>query len=214
VSAEAMGDAFRRSPYKGGVLLVHLAVADVVNDVHDNRLWMTRASLAEKARASRGTVDTAMAAMLRDGWLELVAEGGGRGKPTEYRYHLGGAAEKPPNHEAVSGDTAQPLTETAQPRESSPLSIPREPNEPTTTKERANTLAREWWESRQPRPLQPFMAVRGIIEKALAAGWDDEAVRRALAACQDDPPLVLWKIDKALTAQRRKQHPRGGLNDR
>jgi hypothetical protein len=35
VSAEATGQVWRSSPYRGAMLLIQLAIADVVNDAHD-----------------------------------------------------------------------------------------------------------------------------------------------------------------------------------
>ena len=69
MSAEATGWVWRHSPWKGehAKFLLHLAVADVVNDAHGNEFWMSQANLAEKSipawrnrRRSR-----------RQGWLRI-----------------------------------------------------------------------------------------------------------------------------------------------
>lgn len=41
-------------------------------------------------------------------------------------------------------------------------------------------LANEWWESRDPRPRQPFIAAEKVIRAALTAGWSETDLRRAL----------------------------------
>lgn len=103
------------------------------------------------------------------------------------------------------------------------LEPPKEPSDAATAapsprssrdavKQRADGLTRAWWESRTPRPLQNFVGLRKLVEKALRAGHTTEAVMAALRACQDDPPLVGWKIEKALATHRNKQHDPRGLN--
>lgn len=89
MSVQAMSDAWTNSPYTGDTLLVQLAIADVVNDVYENRCWMLRPELAAKARCDVSTVTRALGRMKQDGYLEVLVAGGGRGKPTEYRYHVG-----------------------------------------------------------------------------------------------------------------------------
>jgi hypothetical protein len=90
VSHEAVGWVFRHSPYKGTKLLVHLAIADVVNDTYDNRLWMALGSLAEKLRCARQTVYAAVGEMVADGYLEEIAAphfgGSDRAWPATYRF--------------------------------------------------------------------------------------------------------------------------------
>lgn len=91
MSGKATGDAFDNSPLPGGDgFVVHLAIADAVGELHDWRFWMKRDTLAKKARCSVSTVARTVAALIEAGWLEVISPGGGRGKPTEYRYHVGG----------------------------------------------------------------------------------------------------------------------------
>ena len=62
---------------------VHLAIADTVNDMHGNEVWLAQETLAVKARCNRRTVRTALAALINAGYLaELdgVPIGGG-GRP-------------------------------------------------------------------------------------------------------------------------------------
>lgn len=88
VSSEAVGWAFRHSPYKHGAFAVHVALADTANDLYDYEIWFKLTRLAEKARVGRNTAQAAVAAMVRDGYLEtLKARGGGRlGAPAVYRF--------------------------------------------------------------------------------------------------------------------------------
>jgi len=86
MSAEAMGFVFRHSPYKGAALMVHLAIADSVNDQNGNKFWMSLGKLATKCRQSRQTVVAAVEAMKHDGWLsELKRE---HGSTTLYQFNF------------------------------------------------------------------------------------------------------------------------------
>jgi biotin operon repressor len=86
MSAEATGWVFRHSPFKGATFAVHFTIADSVNDQHDNEFWMSQSKLAIKARCSRDTVNVALAALIEDGFLELVEEGTGRSHANRYRF--------------------------------------------------------------------------------------------------------------------------------
>lgn len=86
MSGKAIGQAFDHSPYKGTAFVVLLAVADVVNDVHEHEFWMTSSRLADKAHTTPGNVRHCLARMVADGWLEVVDAGGGRSRPTRYRW--------------------------------------------------------------------------------------------------------------------------------
>lgn len=85
-----MADVWDHSPLLESQLLIHLAIADVVNDAHDNEFWMTRPELAAKTRCALSTVARTLAELIALGWLEVLEEGGGRGNPTRYRFHSPG----------------------------------------------------------------------------------------------------------------------------
>lgn len=88
MSNEALGWVWKHSPYRGVQRLLHIAVADVVNDLHGNEFWMTQSNLADKAGASRRTVGTWLAQAVEDGYLELVEDNTGRGKANRYRFEF------------------------------------------------------------------------------------------------------------------------------
>lgn len=180
MSAEATGDAWRRSPFTHDRLLVHLAIADVVNDVHGNELWMLRETLAEKSRVSRGTVDSALRELVDQGWLEVLEKGGGRAKPTRYRYHLGTetAHEMRGNDPAVDPETAHDSADTAQPVESDPPLIPRTQPAAEATNDSPNpgsvptVVAGQDDGAKKPR-------ARNLVWDALVAVWGEPATRTA-----------------------------------
>lgn len=90
MSAEAVGWAWRHSPYRGVPLVVHLAIADSVNDQHNHDFWMTVGRLAAKARVSERAARTALRQLTDDGLLVLVKASSGKpGQPTLYRFVFG-----------------------------------------------------------------------------------------------------------------------------
>ncbi len=91
MSAIATGWVWEHSPYKHtskAALLVHLAIADVVNDAHDNEFFMSTYNLTTKLGScvSRNTVETTLRDMVARGLLEIIESGGAQRKPTRYRF--------------------------------------------------------------------------------------------------------------------------------
>lgn len=72
MSGQAVGYVYEKSPYTGATLAVHLAIADVVNDLYGNRFWMSTDKVAAKSRTSRRTVQTAIDTLVDGGFLALV----------------------------------------------------------------------------------------------------------------------------------------------
>lgn len=86
MSAEAIGWVFNNSPYAGDKRVIHVVLADVVNDTYENRFWMPIREIARKARASERTVQYALRDMEEHGFIKQLKSGGGRGRPAEYRF--------------------------------------------------------------------------------------------------------------------------------
>lgn len=57
---------------------------------------------------------------------------------------------------------------------------PSEPFGGDPIKAMADRIAREFWESRNPKPLTPFLGIRKIVETALRAHWPPRVVREGL----------------------------------
>lgn len=128
MSAEATGWVWKHSPYQGAQLLVHLAIADVVNDVHENEFWMSTAALAAKAKVSRNTVTTTLSDMQVRGLLLMLESGKAERRPSRYRFLMGtsavsalGTRDQRASTSAVSAD---PL---ARPARANPKEITEEP---------------------------------------------------------------------------------------
>lgn len=101
MSNEACGWVWRHSPLTGAQLLVHLAIADVVNDAHGNTFWMSTEALARKARTSRSTVTETLRVLREAGLLEVVKAGGQTRAPSVYKF--------------VCGETTRPLSDATRP---------------------------------------------------------------------------------------------------
>lgn len=91
MSVEAITYVWQQSPYSGSTLIVHLAVADVVNDLHDNEFWSAIEPLAAKCNLNRRTVERALAQLVDDGWLTRLVDGKEKGQPSRYRFDIDGA---------------------------------------------------------------------------------------------------------------------------
>lgn len=88
MSAEATGWVWKHSPYKGhhAKFLIHLAVADVVNDAHGNEFWMSQKGLAEKVGVSRQSVCEWFHDATDRGLVECVRDNSTAGRPNVYRF--------------------------------------------------------------------------------------------------------------------------------
>ena len=117
MSVQAMGWVVSDSPYRGSTFLVHLMIADVVNDQHGYEFWMSNDRLAKKARVSRQTANRAIGQMVDDGLLRAI--GTERCGNVRYRFHMPSTAacEQPKkvSSEATPGvtrgDTKQKRTQ-------------------------------------------------------------------------------------------------------
>lgn len=78
MSAEATGWVYKHSPMKGAELLVHLALADTVNDIYGNEFWMTVDNLAAKARVARDTARRALRSLEQAGLIVVLEQSTGR----------------------------------------------------------------------------------------------------------------------------------------
>lgn len=88
MSSETIGWVWRYSPYRGATLLVHLAIADSVNDQHDYELWMLQSTVARKARVGRQAANEALKTLERDGFLQRVGGGKEKGEAVRYRFRF------------------------------------------------------------------------------------------------------------------------------
>jgi hypothetical protein len=114
MSADATAHVWRFSPYKGSTFIVHLAIADSVNDQNGYRLWMSRDSLGDKARVSARSLHDALAALEQDGFLTRV---GAKGRHVQYRFlfrrHVPAVWQPHRSPQAVDNYSADPATDHA-----------------------------------------------------------------------------------------------------
>lgn len=86
MSAEATAWVWKHSPFKGGKLAAHLAIADVVNHTYGYEFWMGIDGLSKMLRQSRRSTIDVLDEFVKAGCLEVLDVGGGRGKHTRYRF--------------------------------------------------------------------------------------------------------------------------------
>lgn len=113
MSAEATGWVWKHSPHKGHHVkfLIHLAVADVVNDAHDNQFWMSQESLASKVGASVRSVNGWFSEAVDSGLVQCVVDNSRAGKPNCYRFLMpqGGTQPLRTGYAAIAQGGTQPL---------------------------------------------------------------------------------------------------------
>lgn len=131
MSSEATAWTWKNSPYTGSALLVHLAIADVVNDLHGNEFWMAGATLAKKAKVSRSTVTTTLRDMLDRGLMELLQSGAEQRKPSRFLFRMPSAvsALAPETRALLASTSAEPASEHARPARAIPKEITQEPKQ-------------------------------------------------------------------------------------
>jgi hypothetical protein len=83
MSVRWISHVWRSSPYKGDKLLIHMALADFAND--EGFCFPSQRTLAKKARTSEGYVRAVIKQMVKEGHVEIVTAGRGRGNTFEYR---------------------------------------------------------------------------------------------------------------------------------
>ena len=86
MSIQAIEWVLQNSPYSGENRLIHVIIANVVNDSYGNRFWLAEEKLAAKANCSTRTVRRAKAQMVNDCFLEIVDSRHGPGKTNEYHF--------------------------------------------------------------------------------------------------------------------------------
>jgi hypothetical protein len=96
-----MSHVWECSPFKGERLLLHLALADFAND--EGECWPSQPTLAKKARCSVTWVRLGLRDLEREGLLEVLSAGSGRGHRTQYRLLRKGATV---NGVSVKGETS------------------------------------------------------------------------------------------------------------
>lgn len=176
MSGEATGFVWRESPYTGAAFVVHLAIADVVNDLHDNEFWMSTKALAAKARIGRATAVRVLARLTADGYLIKLTEGKDIGAPAHYSFEMdrpGGwltMSQGVPHHESGGGSP-----------EHTPLSLTKE-------NERYTGLFDEFYDNIYPRKVHRGTALKAF-KQALRAGVDPDVILEGARRFAADPNL-------------------------
>lgn len=73
------------------------------------------------------------------------------------------------------------------------------------TDPRSDTILREWWDALTVKPVQSYVAARGVVDAALRAGWSEEDLRAVLRRI--DPPLSGGRLDYVRSRLRESRGP-------
>jgi len=223
-----MAAVFEHSTATGAARLVLLAIAD---SAHDSGLLTayprSQKLLAHKARMDDRTVRRAINTLTGIGELEVLKRGDGRDQ-ADYQVHLAGLSE--------GGREAHPGRARRRPRAGevpAPSSRPTRPNPvtpnpsagpdgpggqlpgmPTPAGPKGNPAARSLiqrvWDSRDPRPATPFMALVKIAGRLLDAGHSPEAVEAAFMAA---PAYTVAALEFQLNGGRTNGNGRTHVTD-
>lgn len=87
MSIRWIAHVWETSPYEGRRLLLHLALADFASD--EGMCFPSQKTLALKARTTEAWVSASVRQMVKDGLVEIVERGSGRGHRTVYRLRKG-----------------------------------------------------------------------------------------------------------------------------
>jgi len=189
-----MNDVWKRSPYDGARLLIHLAMADHSDD--DGRFFSAQTSLAEKARCSVEYVRQTVNLMVDEQMLVVERKGTARGRSTEYRLlplpnRVEGSAKvvKLPNSSADLPNSDGQLPKSArgqssvQPPTQSESGADAPPADSESLNQRVNRLTRTYCDVVK---LSNFPAIMVIVRKAISAGYADDAITAALSRLADE----------------------------
>jgi hypothetical protein len=108
VSVRWISFVWESSPYEGRRLLLHLALADFAND--EGSCFPSQKTLALKARTTETWVSASVRQMIKDGLLEIIEKGNGRGNRTIYQLNKG-ITQKGESEKGETSDQQTPNVE-------------------------------------------------------------------------------------------------------
>lgn len=79
------------SPYKHTTFWFHFVMGDIANAQHGYEIFVSDRRLAQEWPFTRGGATRARQELLKDGYLTVLDEAGGPGKPRTYRFEFKGA---------------------------------------------------------------------------------------------------------------------------
>lgn len=161
-------------------------------DQHSGECWPSRRLLADRCKFSPATVDRALEELVEAGAVTVKGRVTDRGDRTSNLYTVLSVPNSPPvdiggsptNHPLCTGDETPLLTGD----EGTKASI----NE-SQVKENvatAKAIAERWWDAQTEKPLQSFIALVKVIERAVKAGYQNERIETAMATFDFVPTLA------------------------
>jgi hypothetical protein len=120
MSVSVMSKVMKHYPGQGGEYTLAICLADFAND-DGASIFPSVARLAHNSRQSERTVQRQLKRMVSEGWLEIMAEGGGKCRATRYRIspvwidrpeNWAAKGDNLSPFESVKGDTGVTVSET------------------------------------------------------------------------------------------------------
>lgn len=206
------------SPISDGAHRLYAVLARYA-DSGDGSAFPARSTLAKRLHCSTDTVDRRVAELVKITALIVRPRFTEGGDQTSNLYIIRRA--RPPAEVLDPGrtDAAPPAADTRPPsrtdaatpsRTDAAQNLNHSELKPLTDTARAQSLAAEWWDAFKSahdgtEPMQGFLAIRGIVKKALTAKHSDEHVRRALARIKT-APLTAFMLQRELDNVGKQQY--------
>lgn len=114
MSAAAMNYVIHHSASRGSARLVHLIVADVVNDAFGDEFWMSVAKICERTKLSDRAVQHALQELVSDGYLELISENPGQTRHYRFLFAPEAFSGVPPKETTPTPEESSPNTQVTQ----------------------------------------------------------------------------------------------------
>lgn len=174
------------SPYAETKLLIHLALADIAHK--DGRFFASQTQLSTMARCSTEYIRKVIKELEQNNHLKIVTKGNGRGNATVYQ--LIGLetpnASLPFTKEGKKPQSELPLLDDINPQlwdDKPPTLTPQTPNSasiptvlyncPNTTDAIAKTIAKNFWDKQEIKPLgkKAYWSLLEVCKAALNNGY-------------------------------------------
>jgi biotin operon repressor len=215
MSIHWMSWVWDNSPYKGSNLLLHLALADFADD--QGNLFASQPVLAEKARCTPEYIRRAMKQLSEDGYVEMIKRGNSKGRATTYKMwgRFGFKTQEPPNKvgESDLGESTPQLYDDSELNPqllevNPPTLTPQPPNShsiptvlyncPNTTYAIAKTIAKNFWDKQEIKPLgkKAYWSLLEVCKAALKNGYSAYEIKFTLDKLGIVPNMAL--MDSAL----------------
>lgn len=155
----------------------------------------SRTTLAERCKCSIRTIDQAIDELQQIGALLVAKSRSERGDWANNSYTVvtvdpHGVVQKTTLPSAENDTTGGAENDTTGSAENDPLTKAIDNQSHTNHMATAKAIAQGWWEAQEQKPLQSFIALVKVIERAVKAGYETERIEGALSGMKMVPTVA------------------------